>query len=151
MMTLSIILDDKLATDGIQYSYSYLLEGYYQPDTKSTDSWKVVDVRRLRDDDSNTLDDYKKYIDLCFEAIKEQGKVAICCSYGVSRSNAIALGVLVKYYDMNFIEALQLIKHKVKKSNIKEIHITKLKKLLGEDKKNSLNKISSDKIDFAYQ
>ena len=33
-----VILDEKLATDGIQYSYSYLLEGIYQPDQKSQDS-----------------------------------------------------------------------------------------------------------------
>jgi len=134
MMALSIILNDIMATDGIEYNYRYLLEGNYQPDQKSLDSWKVVDVRRLRDDDSNTLEDYQKYIDLSFKAIKEHGKVAICCSYGISRSNAIALGVLVKYYDMGFSEALKLIKHKVKVSDIKEIHISKLKELLGQTK-----------------
>ena len=101
-MTLSIILKDKLATDGIEYSYIYLLEGNFQPDTKSMDSWKVVDVRSLRDDDSNSLGDYQRYIDLTYEAIKEHGKAVVCCSYGISRSNAIALGVLVKYYGMTF-------------------------------------------------
>ena len=90
---------------------------------------EVVDVRRLRDDYSNTLEDYQKYIDLSFRAIKEHGKFVICCSYGISRSNAIALGVLVKYYDMSFI-TLQLIKHKVKGSDIVESHIIKLKELL---------------------
>src|SRR6476659_4794418 len=133
-MTLSIILEDKLATDGIEYNYRYLLEGSYQPDQNTADSWKVVDIRRLCDDDSNTLEDCQKYIDLSIEAIKEHGKVAICCSYGISRSNAIALGVLVKYYDMGFSEALKIIKLKVKVSDIKEIHISKLKELLGQTK-----------------
>jgi len=133
-VALSIILDDILATDGIEYNYRYLLEGNYQSDQKTPDSWTVVDVRRLLDNDSNNLEDYQKYIDLSFKAIKEHGKVVICCSYGISRSNAIALGVLVKYYGMNFSEALQLIKHKVKKADIKEIHIVKLKELLEQDK-----------------
>ena len=133
-MALSIILDDILATDGIEYNYRYLLEGNYQSDQKTPDSWTVVDVRRLLDNDYNNLEDYQKYIDLSFKAIKENGKVVICCSYGISRSNAIALGVLVKYYGMNFSEALQLIKHKVKKADIKEMHIVKLKELLEQDK-----------------
>jgi hypothetical protein len=49
-------------------------------------------------------------------------------------SNAIALGVLVKYYDMGFSGALKIIKHKVKEKDIKEIHISKLKELLGQTK-----------------
>ena len=32
MMALSIILNDIMATDGIEYNYRYLLEGNYQPD-----------------------------------------------------------------------------------------------------------------------
>jgi hypothetical protein len=84
MMALSIILNDIMTTDGIEYNYRYLLEGNYQLYQNSLDSWKVADVKRLRDDDSNTLEDYQKYIDLSFKAIKEHGKVAICCSYGTS-------------------------------------------------------------------
>jgi hypothetical protein len=57
-MTISIILDDKLATDRIEYNYRYLSEDNYQPDVKSKNSWKVVDVRRLHDDDSNNLEMY---------------------------------------------------------------------------------------------
>ena len=140
-MALSIILENILATDGIEYNYKYLLDDNYQPDQNTADIWKVVDVRRLRDDYTNTLEDYQKYIDLSIEAIEEHGKVAICCSYGVSRSNAIALGVLVKYYNMDFKGAQQLIKHKVKRSNIKEIHISKLKKLLIENDDDLLNKM----------
>ena len=41
---------------------------------------------------------------------------------------------------MDFSKALQLIKQKVKKSDIKEIHILKLKELSRQEKENSLNK-----------
>ncbi len=129
-MTISVILDDKLATSGIEYNYDYLLEGNYQSNEKTEGSWKVVDVRRLRDNDSNSLEDYQKYIDLSYETIKEHGKVVICCSYGISRSNAIALGVLVKHYDMAFHDAQKLIKQKVDKSDIVQAHIDKVQKLL---------------------
>jgi hypothetical protein len=44
-MTISVILDDKLATSGIEYNYDYLLKGNYQSKEKTEDSWKVVDVR----------------------------------------------------------------------------------------------------------
>jgi protein-tyrosine phosphatase len=129
-MAISVILDDKLATSGIEYNYDYLLKGNYQSNEKTEDSWKVVDVRRLRDSDSNSLEDYQKYIDLSYETIKEHGRVVICCSYGISRSNAIALGVLVKHYDMTFLDAQRLIKQKVEKSDIVQAHIDKLQKLL---------------------
>ena len=129
-MSLSVILEDKLATDGIEYSYTYLLEGNYQPDRKSLESWKVVDVRRLQDNDSNSLEEYQKYIDLTFEAIKDHGKAVICCSYGISRSNAIAIRVLVKYYGMTFSQAQELVNQEVKKSDIVEAYIVKLRNLL---------------------
>jgi len=44
-MTISVILDDELATSGIEFNYDYLLEGHYQSNEKTEDSWKVVDVR----------------------------------------------------------------------------------------------------------
>jgi predicted protein tyrosine phosphatase len=37
-------------------------------------------------------------------------KVVVCCSHGMNRSNAIALGVLVQYFKMDLFKALELIK-----------------------------------------
>ena len=57
-------------------------------------------------------------------------KVVICSCAGVSRSNAIALGVLVRYFKMDFYRAMDLVISKVPICNILHFHITALKKLL---------------------
>src|SRR3712207_8067886 len=47
-----------------------------------------------------------------------------------SRSNAIAIGVLIKYFKMSFEEAWKLVYSKVPIANIHEVHVRNLKKLL---------------------
>ncbi|MFZ0895297.1 MAG: hypothetical protein WAZ77_12420 [Candidatus Nitrosopolaris sp.] len=36
-------------------------------------------------------------------------KVVVCCSHGMNRSNAIALGILVQYFKMDFFMPWELI------------------------------------------
>jgi len=133
---LSIIIDNSLSTAGIsEGTYQFLRDDNYQPNINSPESWKVVDVRRLSDDDSNSIADYQKYIDLAIDTMIQYGKAVICCSYGISRSNAIAVGVLVKHFKMDFNEAIDLVKKKVGRANIKEVHLTKLKELFGDSDK----------------
>lgn len=140
-MTLSVIIENKLSTAGIaENRYEFLLEGIYQPNIKSADSWKVVDVRKLFDNDSNIIEDYKKYIDLAIDAINLHGRVVICCSYGISRSNAIAVGVLVKYFNMDLFESIKLVNQKVEKADINKAHIEKLINLFSNYKKKSINR-----------
>jgi protein-tyrosine phosphatase len=73
----------------------------------------------------------KKKIDLTLELIQKHGKAVICCVAGISSSNAIALGVLVKYFNMAFYEAHELIGKRVPIANINQSHISKLKTLLN--------------------
>lgn len=99
------IIENKLATEGIaQFDYAVLNEGYHQQQTEDhtsdDSSWIVADVRDLYDDYSNSLDEYEKKIDIVWELLQKHHKVVICCVARISRSNAIALGVLVKYFDM---------------------------------------------------
>jgi protein-tyrosine phosphatase len=126
------IIENKLATEGIgTFSYYVLDEGSHQTVIVTDDSWLVVDVRDLYDDNSNSLEDYEKKIDLTWELIQKHGKAVICCVAGISRSNAIALGVLVKYFNMAFYEAHELIGNRVPIANINQSHISKLKTLLN--------------------
>jgi protein-tyrosine phosphatase len=126
------IIENKLATEGIgQFDYVVLNEGHHQTGDHTHDSWIVADVRDLYDDDSNSLDEYEKKIDIVWELLQKHHKVVICCVAGISRSNAIALGVLVKYFDMDFYEALELIREKVPRANISPGHISQLKKLFN--------------------
>jgi len=126
------IIENKLAIEGIEaFSYHVLNEGGHQTGIVTDDSWFVVDVRDLYDDDSNPLEGYEKKIDLTWDLIQKHGKAVICCVAGISRSNAIALGVLVKYFKMDFDEAWDLIRKKVPDSNIRPGHISQLRKLLN--------------------
>ena len=124
------IIENKLATEGIgQFDYIVLNEDHHQAGDHARDSWIVADVRDLYDDDSNSLEEYEKKIDLVWELMQQHNRVVICCVAGISRSNAIALGVLVKYFHMDFYEALELIREKVSRANISPGHIAQLKKL----------------------
>ena len=128
------ILDDRLATAGIR-EFSYQILNEFMPQTNNYEnavhSWHVLDVRDLYDDDNNALEDYEGKIDSAWDLIQKHGKVVICCVAGISRSNSIALGVLVKYFNMDFYEAWELVKTKVPIANIDPSHIEKLKKLFN--------------------
>jgi protein-tyrosine phosphatase len=125
------IIENKLATQGIQqFSYRVLNEGNHQTNEFTAQSWPVVDVRDLYDDGSSKLEVYEKKIDLSWQVIQNYGRVVVCCVAGVNRSNAIALGVLVKYFEMDFDDAMALIRKKVPIANIDLLHIVQLKKLL---------------------
>ena len=132
------IIEGKLATEGIQqFSYQFYSEGNYQPNQFTSSSWAVVDVRDLYNGNSfgnnnnNILEDYERKIDLAWEMMQKYGRVVICCVAGTSRSNAIAIGVLVRYFKMPFDEAWKLVHYKVPIADIHEVHITSLKELLG--------------------
>ena len=71
----------------------------------------------------------KKRYYLAWDLIQKYGRVVICCAAGISRSNAIALGVLVKHFHMDSHDAWELIENRVPISNIHPGHISQLKKL----------------------
>jgi UDP-glucuronate decarboxylase len=70
---------------------------------------RVVDVRDLVDRGGNSDQIILSKIDAAAKLLKENVKVVICCDYGVSRSNAIAAGVLAKHLKLDFDEAVQLV------------------------------------------
>jgi len=129
-MRINIIIDNRLSTvDLSEFTYDFICQSAKQTNTNTPDSWKVLDVRDLYDDDSNTLDEYRNKIQLACELLDRFDKVSIGCSHGISRSNAIALGVLMKYFHMDFEYAYELINEKVERARIKECHILKLRQL----------------------
>ena len=58
-------------------------------------------------------------------------KVVVCCNHGMNRSNAIALGVLVQYFKMDFFKALELIQSRVPICTILSTNIVALTKLFN--------------------
>ena len=60
-------------------------------------------------DGENPLFEYELNIIRVVSYLELGEKVVICCRAGVSRSNAIALGVLVHYFKIDVKQALELI------------------------------------------
>ena len=94
------------------------------------DRFRIIDVRTLIDG-LNPLFDYELSIIRVISYLEIDEKVVICCRLGISRSNAIALGVLVYYFKMNLNQAMELIGSKVPICNILTPHILALQKLLN--------------------
>lgn len=98
------------------------------------DSWIKIDCRKLKESDEpekNPIGLYHMLIEDAAYWLKQKRAVALCCSGGVSRSNAIAVGVLVWHYKMDFREALARVQDKVPICQIDDIHYNNLKLLFG--------------------
>ena len=67
----------------------------------------IVDVRDLVDKGGNTVDAIKTKIDCAIAYLKQDEKVVVCCDYGMSRSNAIAAGILAKHENINLNQAIR--------------------------------------------
>lgn len=94
--------------------------GTAQKSEVKENNYKIVDVRDMVDKKGNSKQLILEKINTAIQLIKEKNRVVICCDYGLSRSNAIAIGVLVKYYGYNFEEAVKLI---IKKTNRETIQL----------------------------
>ena len=135
---------DNLATHGIAYNHDnnyYLIskdsvsEEEILTFSEATDEdgskWLIIDARILSDYKVNDIQDYLALIDTCLLALNQNHRILVCCGAGISRSNAVALGVLVKHFKMDFYDAWELIKEKVPISNIDPLHIVALKKIFN--------------------
>jgi protein-tyrosine phosphatase len=91
-----------------------------------------VDVRVLPEFDApSSPSEYKLNIMRVISYLELGEKVVVCCSHGMNRSNAIALGVLVQYFKMDFFKALELIQSRVPICTIISTNIVALTKLFN--------------------
>jgi hypothetical protein len=122
---------DSVATHGI--GEPGIVGHYVDCQIGFIDDFRIIDVRVLLNGEGNNNHHLSEYILNIFRVTSylEIGeKVVVCSCAGVSRSNAIALGVLVRYFKMDFYRAMDLVISKVPICNILHFHITALKKLL---------------------
>ena len=119
---------DNLATHGL--GEPGILQGYSECKQGLIDKFRIVDVRTLNDG-PNSLVDYELNIMRVISYLEMEENVVICCRLGISRSNAIALGVLLHYFKIDFSRSMELIRSKVPRSNILTPHILALRKLLN--------------------
>ncbi len=79
----------------------------------------IVDVRDLVDKGGNQPQIVKAKIDEALAHLQKNEKVVICCDYGMSRSNAIATGVLAIQENLSIDEAIQRIMSSTGETSIK--------------------------------
>lgn len=79
----------------------------------------ILDVRDMVDKKGNSNDIVKAKIEQGVQAYQEGRSVVVCCDYGISRSNAIAAGILAKIENRSFHEAVRQVIEKTKELSIK--------------------------------
>ncbi len=125
---MKVIFEDVLATNGISDMEWSKKERWSK--IKRLDDWCIVDVREeLQNESDNPLWLYERLINSGCYLIDKYGKVLICSTTGISRSNAIAAGILMKKYGYSYQDALDLVHEKVKIDLIAPTHLNALKKL----------------------
>ena len=107
--------------------------GVAKRDDVSKDISKIVDVRDIIDGRGNPESLILKKIDNAIGIIQKKYKVIICCDYGLSRSNAIAVGVLVKHYGYSFEDATKYLFKKVRRKTIQLGILNSVRKALKID------------------
>ena len=121
---------ENLATDGLGEPTE--LSSYVDCEIGLIDDFRIIDVRVLPEFDTpSSPSEYKLNIVRVTSYLELGEKVVVCCSHGMNRSNAIALGVLIQYFRMDFFEALELIKSRVPICTIISVNIVALTKLFN--------------------
>lgn len=79
----------------------------------------LVDVRDLVDKAGNNVDSVRDKIDDGARALSSGLKTIVCCDYGISRSNAIAAGILAVHAKVTLYEALRIVQERTGETEIK--------------------------------
>lgn len=79
----------------------------------------VVDVRNLVDKGGNDLAEIRAHVDEGLESLRANRRTVIACDYGISRSNAIACGVLSASTGMSFSAAVRKVMEATGETEIK--------------------------------
>lgn len=125
---MKVILRDRLAISSIDTACSYPLKYNEDMTGHDLDGWTIIDCRVLKDEPGNELDTYRQLVMLASEYLFHRHKIVCCCSAGLSRSPAIALGVLVMEYGLAYEDAYFLI-DRICKPKIEPTHLSALQKI----------------------
>src|SRR5258706_2793886 len=92
---------------------------YYQFNQLLAPEIVLIDVRELTDKEGNANGALKAKIDLSLDALRAAKKVVVCCDMGISRSNAVAVGVLMAL-GQTYDEATHVL---AQKADVSEINL----------------------------
>jgi len=97
----------------------------------------LVDVRDLVDGPGNSNEVLLDKINSVTELLKQNKRVVICCDYGLSRSNAIAVGALMNHYGHDFDSAVSLVAEKTESKAIRVDLLGSVRRALKPNEKNT--------------
>jgi len=94
--------------------------GTLSKDEVAPRGWRVINAMDIPDGLCNPLRIYDKIREACMYLYShdEKTKVMFRCHAGMSRSNGLAVGVLVEFFGMEFGEAMELVATKVPRAMI---------------------------------
>jgi UDP-glucuronate decarboxylase len=93
----------------------------------------ILDVRDLVDKDGNVPTVVKSKIDVALDRLQQGNKVVICCDYGMSRSNALAAGVLSAQQGISLEQAIRRVVSITGVTSIKLEVLSAVRKALGTE------------------
>jgi nucleoside-diphosphate-sugar epimerase len=97
----------------------------------------IVDVRDLVDKPGNRPDVVKLKIIEGYKLLLEDKKTVVCCDYGVSRSNAVAVGILSMHESITFENAVRRVLNATGEKEIKVAPLQAVRRALSIDEKES--------------
>lgn len=92
-----------------------------------------IDVRDLVDKSGNPVEAVKEKITQALVSLRSGQRTVICCDYGISRSNAVAAGVLTLYQPMPFLDAVRMVQDKTGEMGIKLEPLSVVQQALGQE------------------
>jgi nucleoside-diphosphate-sugar epimerase len=120
--------------------------GTAKRDDVADDKYRVVDVRDLVDKEGNPPSLILEKINDVLDLLRHNHKVIICCDYGRSRSNAIAIGVVARLLNYNFLEAAKFVMEKTKATAIHIGILSSVEQALEKNEKGSKLSKNNKKI-----
>lgn len=102
---------------------------------KETTDGEILDVRDLVDGVGNSNELVAEKIKSGVEIIQKRKKLIVCCEYGMSRSNAIAVGIICRIEKITFEQSLKLVISSTKEEQIKLSVLKTIKKIIDQDKR----------------
>lgn len=100
-------------------------------EAKQSSGAYLLDVRELVDKEGNTAEAIKSKVDDGLLHLKESERVVVCCDYGMSRSAAIAAGILAKHEGISLEEAVRRVGASTGQLAIKVEVLSSVRRALG--------------------
>ncbi|MDR2186450.1 MAG: NAD-dependent epimerase/dehydratase family protein [Azonexus sp.] len=99
----------------------------------------LVDVRDLVDKGGNSVQAIRAKIDEGVKLLSAGLRTIVCCDYGISRSNAVAAGILARHDRIPFLDAVRMVQQRTGETEIKLEPLEAVRRALEGDARPTSN------------